>query len=622
MMRISLALLALLVAAPAAAQPPARNAQVDSLLAAISAASIEARIRKLVSFRTRHTLSRTDSDTQGVGAARRWIKSELDACSKASGGRLKVEFDAFIQPPARRVPKPVEIVNVVATLPGTQSPERIYVVSGHYDSIPGGDFMDAGAQAPGANDDASGTAAVMEMACVMALHRFDATLVFMAVAGEEQGLLGSAHWAEEARKKGLNIAGMISNDIIGSPTGPDSQRYEGKVRLFANGLPALLDARSPELQQIARSGGENDTPTHQLGRFLKDAGERYVSGMTVELIPRPDRFLRGSDHLSFLERGYAAVRFTEPVEDYRHQHQNVRVENGVQYGDLPEFVDFAYVANVARVNAAGLASLALAPAAPRDAGIETVQLENDTTLRWAVNDEADLAGYRIVWREVGMPAWQYARDAGNVTRFTLAGISKDNYVFGVAAVDKDGNASPASFPKPWRPGATATAPRDERAIRKEALVRAPVADVWNAWTTSAGIQSFFAPEAKVDPRPEGAFQLHFNPYAPPGSKGADDMRFLALQKERLVSFTWNAPPHLPDARMQRTVVIVRMEPAGERETRVRLTHLGWGDGGEWDKAYDYFDRAWGNVLANLQKRFAEGPLDWKPFLETLKGAKK
>jgi uncharacterized protein YndB with AHSA1/START domain len=298
------------------------------------------------------------------------------------------------------------------------------------------------------------------------------------------------------------------------------------------------------------------------------------------------------------------------------------MENGVQYGDLPEFVDFAFVANVARVNAAGLASLALAPAAPRDAGIEVVQLENDTTLRWSANSEPDFAGYRIVWREVGMPTWQYSREAGNVTRFTLPGISKDNFVFGIVALDRDGNASPASFPQPWRPGVTATAPRDERAIRKEALVRAPVADVWNAWTTSAGIQSFFAPEAKVEPRPEGAFRLHFNPYAPPGSKGADDMRFLALQKERLVSFTWNAPPHLPDARLQRTVVIVRMEPAGERETRVRLTHLGWGDGGEWDKAYDYFDRAWGNVLANLQKRFNEGPIDWKPWLESLKGAKK
>jgi hypothetical protein len=451
-MRASLALATFLAALPCAAQPPARNPQVDAILNGIQAANIEARIRKLASFHTRHTLSRTDADTQGIGAARRWIKAELEQCSRAAGGRLQVAFDSFIQQPGRRVPRPVEIVNVVATLPGTQpqSANRIYVVSGHYDSIPS-NVMDAEAQAPGANDDASGVAAVMEMACVMALHRFDATLVFMAVAGEEQGLLGPGHWAEAAKQKGLHIAGMITNDIIGSPTGPDGKRYDGTVRLFANGLPALITSKSPELEQIARAGGENDTPTHQLGRYLKDAGERYVSGMTVELIPRPDRFLRGGDHLPFLERGYAAVRFTEPVEDYRHQHQNVRIVNGVQQGDLPEFVDFDYVAKVARINAAGLASLALAPAPPRDAGIEVLQLENDTTLRWSANDEPDLAGYRIVWREVGMPTWQHLRDAGNVTRFTLNGVSKDNFVFGVVALDRDGNASPASFPRPWRP---------------------------------------------------------------------------------------------------------------------------------------------------------------------------
>ena len=438
----------MLAAAPAPAQPPARNAQVDSLLSAISAPSIEARIRKLASFRTRQTLSRTDSDTVGIGAARRWIKAELDACSKAAGGRLQVTLDSFTQPPARRVPQPVEIVNIVATLPGTQpqAANRIYVVSGHYDSMPS-DVMDPKSEAPGADDDASGVAAVMEMACAMAFQRYDATLVFLAVAGEEQGLLGSAHWAEEAKKKGLNIAGMISNDIIGSPTGADGQRHDGEVRLFANGL----NSKSPELGEIVRIGGENDTPTHELGRYLKDAAELYVQGMTVRLIPRPDRFLRGSDHLSFLERGYAAVRYVEPAEDYRHQHKNVTVVNGVQEGDLPQHVDFDYVAKVARVNAAGLASLALAPAVPREAGIEVVALENDTTLRWRANDEPDLAGYRIVWREVGAPTWQYSRDVGNVTRYTLQDISKDNYIFGIVALDRDGNASPAAFPRPWRP---------------------------------------------------------------------------------------------------------------------------------------------------------------------------
>ena len=451
-MRTALLLFALAIALSCSAQPPAHNPAVDAMVNAIQPASIEARIRKLVSFRTRHTLSRTDSESVGIGAARRWIKSELDACSRAAGGRLRVELDSFIQPPARRVPQPVEIVNIVATLPGTQpqAANRIYVVSGHYDSIPS-DVMDAESEAPGADDDASGVAAVMEMACTMAFQRYDATLVFMAVAGEEQGLLGSAHWAELAKSKGWDIPGMISNDIIGSPTGADGRRHDAELRLFANGLPALINAKSAELEQIARSGGENDTPTHQLGRYLKDTAERYVPGMTVRLIARPDRFLRGSDHLSFLERGYPAVRFVEPAEDYRHQHKNVTVVNGVQEGDLPQFVDFDYVARVTRINAAGLASLALAPAVPREAGIEVVQLENDTTLRWRANDEPDLAGYRIVWRAAGAPTWQYSRDVGNVTRYTLKDISKDDYLFGVVALDRDGNASPAAFPRPWRP---------------------------------------------------------------------------------------------------------------------------------------------------------------------------
>ncbi len=462
LLRASLALFCWTAASSAHADEP-RNRQIEAVVAAISPQRIEARVRKLVSFHTRHTLSETTSETRGIGAARRWIKAELDACGKAAGGALQVAFDAFTQPPARRVPHPVEIVNVVATLPGTQpgAQERHYVVSGHYDSIPS-DVMDSEAQAPGANDDASGVAAVMEIACAMAAHRFDATLVFMAVAGEEQGLLGATHWAEQAKAKRLDIAGMITNDIIGSSTAHDGARNDRAVRLFANGLPALLTAQASadpataqaareQIATIARSGGEADTPAHQLGRYFKETGERYLPGFTVDLIPRPDRFLRGGDHLPFLERGYPAVRFTEPAEDYRHQHQNVRTEQGVQYGDLPEFVDFSYVAQVARVNAAGLASLALAPAAPREVGIEVVALENDTTLRWNANAEPDVAAYRIVWRAPGEPVWRHSLDVGNVTRYTLKGISKDNYVFGVAAVDRDGNASPASFARPWRP---------------------------------------------------------------------------------------------------------------------------------------------------------------------------
>ena len=481
--------------------------------------------------------------------------------------------------------------------------------------------MDPESPAPGANDDASGTAVAMELACVMAVQRFDATLVFMAVAGEEQGLLGAAHWAEQAKQKGMNVAGMITNDIVGSSTGADGRRHDRRLRLFANGLPALLSSKNqeeiePHRRARAARADTPDAPARPLPQ-----GDRRALRARLQRRPHPAPATASCAAATTCRSSSAAMprcASPRPSEDYRHQHQNVRVEGGVQYGDLPEFVDFAYVAQVARVNAAGLASLALAPAAPREPLIEVVRLENDTTLRWTANDEPDLAGYRVVWREPGAPMWQHARDVGNDVRVTLKGVSKDDFVFGVVALDRDGNASPASFPRPWRPGPQASPGNPDRAITKDTVVRASVADVWTAWTTSGGIQSFFAPEAIVDPKPDGAFRLHFNPYAPPGSKGADDMRFLALQKERMLSFTWNAPPHLPDARLQRTVVIVRVDPLSDNETRVRLSHVGWGDGGEWDKAYDYFDRAWSAVLANLQKRFAEGPIDWKPFLSKLK----
>jgi hypothetical protein len=446
------------------------NPLVAAVVAEISAARIEARIRTLVAFGTRHTLSDTTSETTGIGAARRWIQRELQACSAATGGRLQVAMDEHTAPSSERMPEATAVVNVVATLPGTDpaARERLFIVSGHYDSR-AGDVMDARSAAPGANDDASGVAAVMEMACVMASRRFDATLVFMAVAGEEQGLLGADFFAADAKRKGLRIEAMVTNDIIGSPVGDSGQRDARQVRLFADGLSPLLrqtllpgaaapsaadaaalEALRRQIELQVRTGGMADFPTNQLGRHLKDSGERYMPGFTVTLIQRPDRFLRGGDHLPFLNRGYAAVRFTEPFENFMHQHQNVRVEAGVQYGDLPEFVDFGYVADVARINAAGLATLALAPAAPLNAVVETSQLSNDTTLRWDAGAEPDLAGYRVLWRDSGASVWQGSRDVGRLTRTTLKGLSKDNLVFGVQAVDRDGNASLPSYPVPAR----------------------------------------------------------------------------------------------------------------------------------------------------------------------------
>jgi hypothetical protein len=423
--------------------------QIDKIVADISPQRIEAYVRKLAAFKTRHTMSDTVSDTVGIGAARRWIKSELERCGADAGGRLQVAFDSHVAPVSARISRPTEIVNVVATLPGTQdaSKDRIYVVSGHYDSR-NTDVMDAAGEAPGADDDASGTAAVMEMACVMARHQFDATLVFMTVAAEEQGLLGAAHWAEQAKQKNLNIAGMFTNDIIGSSRADDGRVDDKQVRLFAESIPAVKENNDVNRGLLA-TGGENDSISRQLARHVKQAGERYVPGFKVSVIQRRDRYLRGGDHMPFLERGYAALRFTEPNEDFSHQHQNLRKEGGKQFGDLPEYNDYNYIAKVARVNAAALATLSLAPAAPQQVQMRTAKLENDSSLVWKANTDPDIAGYRIVWRDTTAAQWEGFKDVGNVTEATVK-LSKDNYFFGVQAIDKDGNVSAATYPTPLR----------------------------------------------------------------------------------------------------------------------------------------------------------------------------
>jgi hypothetical protein len=326
---------------------------IPEMLSKVSAQRIEANIRKLVSFGTRNSLSSPDDDKRGIGAARRWIKSELERCS--AGTPLEVAFDEHLVQPGFRVPKPTRFVNVVATLPGSQpeSRNRIYVVSGHYDSMPSSP-VDPDKDAPGANDDGSGTSVSMELACVMSHYSFDATLVFMAVAGEEQGLYGSTGWARNAKDRGLDIAGMLDDDIVGNTRDADGRIDRSRVRLFAQGVPAEKTLPDDVVHALATSG-ENDLPTRQLARYVQEAQLRFVPELQVQVIWRRDRYLRGGDHFAFQDAGYPAVRFTEPVENWNHQHQDVRVENGIQYGDLPEFVDFGYVANVARVNMAALA---------------------------------------------------------------------------------------------------------------------------------------------------------------------------------------------------------------------------------------------------------------------------
>ncbi len=432
---------------PARRAAPVRNRASANIVREIDARNVEATIRKLVSFGTRNTLSEQNDPKRGIGAARDWLYAEFLKAAEASNGRMTVEKQSFEQAKAARVPEPTMLTNVVATLKGSQpeATDRIYVVSGHYDSMCNSP-TDAKCDAPGANDDASGTAAVLEMARVMAKYEFDATIVFMAVAGEEQGLLGSTHFAEQAKQKNWNVDAMLDNDIVGNSLGGNGVRDRGHVRVFSEGVPSN---ETPAEATTRRSvGGENDSASRQLARFIKETGDAFVPQFKVMMIYRRDRYGRGGDHIPFLERGYPAVRFTEVNEEFRHQHQNVRVENGVQFGDLPEFVDFAYVANVARVNAASLAALAWAPSRPKGVTIVAQRLSNDTELRWDANKEPDLAGYEIVWRETTDAVWTNSKPVGNVTTFTMKGMSKDNYFFGVRSIDKDGNKSPVSYPRP------------------------------------------------------------------------------------------------------------------------------------------------------------------------------
>ena len=443
---------------------PARtdSPSIRAIVREIDARNIERTIRKLVAFGTRNTLSEQNDPKRGIGAARDWLYAEFLRAAESSGGRMTVEKQTYEQQKAQRVPQPTMVTNIVATLRGTQpeSVDRMYVVSGHYDSMCSSP-TDAKCDAPGANDDASGTAAVLEMARVMAKYKFDATIVFMAVAGEEQSLLGSTHFAEEAKQKNWNVDAMFTNDIVGNTLGGNGVRDRTTVRVFSEGVPS--NETTQEATTRRSVGGENDSASRQLARFIKETSERFVPRMTVMLVSRRDRYGRGGDHIPFLERGYPAVRFTEVNENYQHQHQNVRVENGIQYGDLPEFVDFAYVADVARVNAASLAMLALAPSRPKNVNILTARLSNDTDLKWDANKEPDIAGYEIVWRDTTSPVWTHSKAVGNVNTFTLKGMSKDNFFFGVRAIDKDGNRSFATYPRPLgRTGAGGTTANPDR----------------------------------------------------------------------------------------------------------------------------------------------------------------
>ncbi len=423
---------------------------IHQIVSDISEESIRTSVATLAAFGTRHTTSETEREDRGIGAARRWIKAEFDRYSAESGGRLQVEMQSYLQPAdGRRIHRDVEIVNVVATLPGLDpvGSGRVYVVSGHYDSIPS-DPADFTSEAPGANDDASGVAAVLELARVMSKHSFEATLVFAAVAGEEQGLYGSAHMAKKYKADGVNVAGMFTNDIIGNTLGGNGIRDTTHVRVFSEGVPVVESTQEERDLRLA-TGSENDSPARQLARFIDETADLYTPGFDVVLIYRRDRFLRGGDHTSFSKEGYTAVRFCEMNEDYTHQHQDVRLESGIQYGDLPYFVDYPYIAQVARVNAAALAALALAPAPPANLRVITAKLEYTTTLQWDPGFEADHAGYEVVWRATTSPIWEHSQMLGVQTGCKHP-LSKDNYIFGVRSIDKTGHRSVVAYPRPSR----------------------------------------------------------------------------------------------------------------------------------------------------------------------------
>jgi hypothetical protein len=447
---LSAAVAAPLVAPAQAAQaagprrrPP--DAALRAVLREIDPKRIEATVRRLAAFGTRHTLSAQDDPLRGIGAARDWIHDQFRTYAEASQGRMTVELQSFTQPVSPRVPTPTVITNVIATLRGSVTPERIYVVTGHYDSR-ATDVLDFTSDAPGADDDASGVAVILELARVLAAREPEATLVFAAVAGEEQGLYGSDHLAQVYQDAGADIQAMFSNDIVGTGDAHDGSRPEPRsVRLFVEGVPTAETAAQASTRRSI--GGENDGPSRQLGRFVSEVAANPQTGMDVRVVWRRDRYLRGSDHVSFLLRGYPAARFTEPRENFAHEHQDVRIVDGVQYGDLVEFCDFGYIARVARVNAATLWSLANAPGTPEDVVIDTTLLTNATTLRWTVGAEPDLAGYEVLWRETTAADWTHAVTVGKVGTATID-ISKDNVQFGVRAVDTSGHRSPAAAPRP------------------------------------------------------------------------------------------------------------------------------------------------------------------------------
>lgn len=422
--------------------------EIKKMITEVKANNLEATVRKLASFGTRHTLSDTKSETRGIGAAQHWVKSEFDKFALASSGRLTSTIDYFmIKADGKRIANESQLGNVMATLKGTDpTDDRVLIISGHLDSR-ASDVMDAKSDAPGANDDASGVAAMMELTRIMSKREFPFTLLFVAVTGEEQGLYGARHLAEIAKEEKWNVVAMINNDMIGNSLSSGTNlRDNTRVRVFSETIPYLETEEEAKMRKSTNR--DNDSPSRELARYIKTVTNQYVDQLDINLVYRNDRFLRGGDHTPFSQNGFTAIRFCEMNENYDHQHQNLRTENDIKYGDLPEFMDFEYLKKVTCSNLATFSNLAWSPKAPNNVGIEVKELTNFSTLVWKAPEGKTPYGYQILIRETSASHWEktiFVKD----TRITIP-FSKDNYLFGVQTVDALGHASLPIFPLPIR----------------------------------------------------------------------------------------------------------------------------------------------------------------------------
>jgi hypothetical protein len=427
-----------------------RDPEIESMVKEVNPDSLRSYIKSMVAFGTRSTVSSTTDKRRGIGAAREWVLAKFNQFATASGGRLTafVDTSTFVAD-GKRVLHDISLGNTVATLKGTDpNDHRIFIISGHLDSRRT-DVLDGTKDAPGANDDGSGSAAVLECARVMSKHSFPATIIFVTVSGEEQGLLGSTYMARKARVENWNIEAVLNNDIMGSNNSNETNIINNtQVRVFSEGLPSY--DLTKQAKMIRQLGLENDGRSRQLARYVKEVGERYVDNLEVVMIYRNDRFLRGGDHTPYVDTGFTAVRITEMNENFNHQHQDVRTENGVVYGDLEEFMDFEYLRKNTALNLANLANLAKSPAMPQEVSVEVRSLTNGTQLMWKAPAAGKVKGYYILMRETTSAVWQ--KKIFTTETDVKLPYSKDNYFFAVQSVSETGNESLPVVPLPARQG--------------------------------------------------------------------------------------------------------------------------------------------------------------------------